>query len=107
MNLTDPVSILKGVGKHRYKIFIKNGITSIEDFLYYFPRRYLDRTNTTHIKDLRKGEHASIVARVESFSDKPIRRGKIFQVIVSDGSGLLTLSWFNSMQFLKKNKNWI
>ena len=25
MNLTDPISILKGVGKHRYNTFIKNG----------------------------------------------------------------------------------
>ena len=91
MNLTDPISILKGVGKQRYNIFIENGLSSIEDLLYYFPRRYLDRTNTTLIKDLQQGNQATIVARVETFSEKPIRRGKIFRVIVSDGSGLLTL----------------
>ena len=102
MNLTDPISILKGVGKQRYNIFIENGLSSIEDLLYYFPRRYLDRTNTTLIKDLQQGNQATIVARVETFSEKPIRRGKIFRVIVSDGSGLLTLSWFNSTQYLKK-----
>lgn len=101
MNLTDPISILKGVGKYRYNTFIKNGFTFIEDLLYHFPRRYLDRTNTTLIKDLQRGVQATIVARVETFVKKPIRRGKIFQVIVSDGSGLLTLTWFNSMKYLE------
>ena len=101
MNLTDPISILKGVGKQRYNTFIENGLTSIRDLLYYFPRRYLDRTNTTLIKDLQRGNQATVVARVETCVEKPIRRGKIFQVIVSDGSGLLTLSWFSSMRYLK------
>jgi ATP-dependent DNA helicase RecG len=38
---------------------------------------------------------------VESFGEKSTRRGKIFQVIVSDGTGLLTLTWFNGVRYLK------
>ena len=45
MILTDPISILKGVGEQRSDSFSQSGIDSIRDLLYTFPRRYLDRTN--------------------------------------------------------------
>jgi RecG-like helicase len=39
---------------------------------------------------------------VETFGEKSIRRGRMFQVIVSDGSGLLTLNWFNGVRYVKR-----
>ena len=103
MNFSDPISILKGVGEQREKVLNQNGIISIEDLLYYFPRRYLDRTSITPIKEFQKGQLVTSVAKVETFGERRIRKGKMFQVIVSDGSGLLTLSWFNSISYIKKN----
>jgi ATP-dependent DNA helicase RecG len=38
---------------------------------------------------------------VETFGEKFTRHGKIFQVIVSDGTGLLTLTWFNGVRYIK------
>ena len=102
MILTDPISILKGVGEQRSVSFSQNGIDSIKDLLYTFPRRYLDRTNVTQIKHFQKNQTVSLVARIESFGEKPIRRGKLFQVLVTDGTGFLTLSWFNSIHFIKQ-----
>ena len=102
MNIIDSISTLKGVGDQRQKVLNENGITSIHDLLYYFPRRHLDRTTITCIKDFQKGALVSFVAQVKTFSERPIRKGKIFQVIVSDGTGFLTLSWFHSIAFLKK-----
>ena len=102
MILTDPISILKGVGEQRSESFSQSGIDSIKDLLYIFPRRYLDRTNVTKIKNFQKNQPVSLIARVESFGEKPIRRGKLFQVLVTDGTGYLTLSWFNSTHFIKQ-----
>ena len=102
MNIIDSISTLKGVGDQRQKVLNENGITSIHDLLYYFPRRHLDRTTITCIKDFQKEALVSFVAQVKTFSERPIRKGKIFQVIVSDGTGFLTLSWFHSIAFLKK-----
>ena len=102
MNLTDPISQLKGVGPRREKILNELGIFTALDILYYFPRRYLDRTIFTPISKLKKGNLFSIIADVQTFGEKSIRRGKMFQVIVSDGTGLLTLSWFNSTRYIKK-----
>ena len=102
MILTDPISILEGVGEQRSVSFSQSGIDSIKDLLYTFPRRYLDRTNVTQIKHFQKNQTVSLVARIESFGEKPIRKGKLFQVIVTDGTGLLTLTWFNSIHFIKQ-----
>ena len=102
MILTDPISILEGVGEQRSVSFSQSGIDSIKDLLYTFPRRYLDRTNVTQIKHFQKNQTVSLVARIESFGEKPIRKGKLFQVLVTDGTGLLTLTWFNSIHFIKQ-----
>ena len=102
MILTDPISILEGVGEQRSVSFSQSGIDSIKDLLYTFPRRYLDRTNITQIKHFQKNQTVSLVARIESFGEKPIRKGKLFQVLVTDGTGFLTLTWFNSIHFIKQ-----
>ena len=102
MILTDPISILEGVGEQRSVSFSQSGIDSIKDLLYTFPRRYLDRTNVTQIKHFQKNQTVSLIARIESFGEKPIRKGKLFQVLVTDGTGFLTLTWFNSIHFIKQ-----
>ncbi|MEG0377821.1 MAG: helix-hairpin-helix domain-containing protein, partial [Eubacterium sp.] len=44
MKQTDLVSTIKGIGPKRAEAFLKRGIKTIADLLYFFPRRYLDRT---------------------------------------------------------------
>ena len=92
---------MKGVGPRREKVFKELGIHCIKDILYYFPRRYLDRTILTPIRKLKKGETATLIVQVETFGEKRIRRGTMFQIIVSDGTGLLTLNWFNGVRYVK------
>ena len=101
MDLIDSISKIKGVGSQRTRIFNEFGIQCIKDILYYFPRRYLDRTILSSISDLKKGNNVTLIAQVETFGEKRIRRGKMFQVIVSDGTGLLTLNWFNGVRYVK------
>ena len=101
MDLIDSISKIKGVGSQRTQIFNEFGIQCIKDILYYFPRRYLDRTILSSISDLKKGNNVTLIAQVETFGEKRIRRGKMFQVIVSDGTGLLTLNWFNGVRYVK------
>jgi len=101
LNLTESISTIKGVGPRREKVFKELGIHCIKDILYYFPRRYLDRTILTPIRELKKGEIATLIVQVETFGEKRIRRGTMFQMIVSDGTGLLTLNWFNGVRYVK------
>ena len=102
MELTSPVSTINGLGPARVKILNEKDIFTCSDILYYFPRKHLDRTSVNSINKLVKGDSVTIIASIETFGEKPIRRGKIFQVIVSDGTGLVTLSWFNGGKYIKK-----
>ena len=95
------ISIVKSLGPTREDILNQQGIYTISDILYHFPRKHLDRTVLTAIKKLVKGNIVNVFASVETYGYKSIRRGKIFQVIVSDRTGILTLSWFNGGKYIK------
>ena len=101
MNLATPISSLKGVGSRREQALNEHGIKTIHDLLYYFPRRHLDRTTISPIQNFTKGDLVTLVGKVETFGEKSTRRGKIFQVIVTDDTGLLTLTWFNGVRYIK------
>ena len=100
MNLNDSISVVLGVGPQRVKVLNGLGVENIKDVLYYFPRQYLDRTTLTPIKDLKKGDQVTLIAQVETLGERRIRRGRMFQIIASDGTGLLTLNWFNGVRYV-------
>ncbi len=101
LTFTTSISELKRIGVRRAKVLSENHIQTVQDLLYTFPRRHLDRTSVSRIKSLRKGDHSSIIGSVRSTGEKAIRRGKIFQVILSDGTGSMTLTWFNGIKYIK------
>ena len=50
--LSNPVTYLKGIGPKKAHILRQEaGIETIEDLLYYMPRRYLDRSSFKSIRD--------------------------------------------------------
>ena len=54
---------LKGVGPYRLKLLRSLGITSMEQLLCHFPRRY-ERVMTRRIEDVQDGELATVVGTV-------------------------------------------
>jgi ATP-dependent DNA helicase RecG len=93
-----PVQYLKGIGPKRAKYLEKRSIKSVEDLLYFFPRRYEDRTNLLPVSKLVEGDTYTLKARVlvkgqrQSFR----RRGfNILEVVVGDETGKITCVWFN------------
>ena len=52
--LAAQVQFLKGIGPSRSAALARHGIETVEDLLYYVPRRYLDRTAAITIAQLRK-----------------------------------------------------
>ena len=101
-DIDDPIAKLSQIGSKRAKAFSNHHIYSIRDLLYYFPRKHLDRTNITQIKNISKGEKYNIIGSIEAFGERSTRYKKIFQVVLSDGTGLITLTWFNSGRYIKK-----
>ncbi len=97
-SLTAPIQYLKGIGPKRAKAFSNLGINTIEALLYYFPRRYEDRTNFISISKLREGETYTIKAQVLAKGEHQSFRRKGFSVIevaVGDSTGKISCVWFN------------
>lgn len=92
------IRYLKGVGLKRSALFNKLEINSIEDLLYYFPRRYEDRTVITDIANLKAGECQSVRAKIVKVKERPVFRQKgmrIFEALAQDSTGRLACVWFN------------
>ncbi len=96
--LNIPIRYLKGIGPKRAKTLNKSGINTIEDFLYYFPRRYEDRTNLIPVSQLKEGQNQTIKAQVLARGERRSfrRRGfSIIEVAVADETGKIFCVWFN------------
>ena len=55
-NLTTDINYLKGVGPQRGNALKRYGIENVGQLLNHYPRKYLDRTNTKKISDLRSSK---------------------------------------------------
>ncbi len=96
--LVTPIQYLKGIGPKRAKSFSKLGINTIEDLLYYFPRRYEDRTKFISISKLQEGQTYTIKAQVLAKGERQSFRRKGFNIIevaVGDSTGKIFCVWFN------------
>lgn len=97
-SLETSVQYLKGIGPRKAKIFNKLGINTIEDLLYYFPRRYEDRTEFVSIKDLKEGESRTIKAEILAKGQRQSWRRHHFNILelaVGDNTGKIFCVWFN------------
>ncbi len=97
-SLNTPVQYLKGIGDKRARKLNEIGIHTILDLLYYFPRRYLDRSNIVKISDLRMDIMATVVGKVQFCGIKSGRR-KRFILVLYDGTGYLNCVWFNYLDY--------
>ena len=91
------LTVLQGVGPRHAETLAKLGLQTLGDMLYYFPRRYDDYSQLKPIKDLFYSEQVTVIGTIQSVHTRPIRGGKatIIEVIISDGTGGLRLSFFN------------
>ena len=103
IKLSTSLQYIKNVGPARAKVLSEIGLEDSEDLLYYFPRRHLDRTTVTAISLLKKDMITTIVGKVEACGERKTRKGKLFQAVLSDGTGFLTLLWFNGIPYIKKS----
>jgi ATP-dependent DNA helicase RecG len=73
------------------------GMTAVGDLLGHYPRRYARRGELTPIATLPVGEQVTIVAEVRSVSVRSMRgrKGSLLEVVISDGEGTVTLTFFN------------
>ena len=92
---------LKGVGPKRAQALERLGIASIRDLLFFFPRRYEDRSHFALISEVQPEQTVSVRGEILSVKLKPIRRLRLIEMIVGDSSDMIHAVWFNQ-PYLKK-----
>ena len=95
--LNAELTVLQGVGPRHAETLTNLGMKTLGDMLYYFPRRYEDYSQLKPIKALFYNDVVTVLGTIQSVHTRPIRGGKssIIEVVISDGTGSLRLSYFN------------
>ena len=97
------------VGAKTAKEFTGLRIHTVGDLLRHIPRRYLSGTELTDLATLTEGEHVAVIARVATVNrvegsdgggGRRPRPGRL-EVLVTDGQGHLTLTFFGRNQLLR------
>ncbi|MBI2487141.1 MAG: ATP-dependent DNA helicase RecG [Deltaproteobacteria bacterium] len=89
-----PIQYVKGVGPRIAEVLGKKGIASIEEALYYFPRKYEDRRQIKKISALKPGTTETVMGRIILSGKVRTKARELFQAVLSDGTGTITLVWF-------------
>ena len=95
--LSDPITILKGIGSARAALFAALNIHTLQDLICHFPRGYEDRTRLVTIDKLEVDKPACFRAVVMSHPrTSHVRKGlDITKVQVADHTARLNLTFFN------------
>jgi ATP-dependent DNA helicase RecG len=95
--LSTPVVHLKGVGPRVAEKLAKLDIHTVEDLLYVLPHRYEDRRQFRKIAHLRDGVHEVFSGEILACGEATTSRArrKLFEAVVSDGTGQIVLKWFH------------
>ncbi len=98
MDLSTPLTYLKGVGPGRAAMLEAKGLITVEDLLGYVPFRYEDRSNVKTIDKLAPGEMATVIADVRSARLSGLQRKSLglFEARFTDSSrAILAAKWFH------------
>ena len=97
-----PLNTLTGVGASQAAKLAKLGLHTLQDLLLHLPVRYEDRTRLYRINDLLPGLHATVEGEVLS-TEVSFGRRRMMVCQISDGSGIVTLRFFNFNAGMKNN----
>lgn len=84
------------VGDRTAQVLEKSfGITTINELLRHYPRRYVVRGELTDISTLVADDEVTILAEIEAVKLRRANGKNILEVVVTDGSANLSLTFFN------------
>jgi ATP-dependent DNA helicase RecG len=94
LRLTDR---LKGViGDRTADALAKSfGMSTVEDLLRHYPRRYVVRGEFSDISELLEGDEVTVLAEIAAVKTRRANGRNILEVNVTDGSAVMSLTFFN------------
>ena len=103
--LEQSVRYVKGVGEKRAEVWAEShGVRTVRDLLHFYPRRYLDRTTVTAVRNLEESsDSVTVVGEVVSKSVVPGKSQKRLELVVQDDNGgRMKCTWFQGIWWVQK-----
>ncbi|MBD2780228.1 ATP-dependent DNA helicase RecG [Xenorhabdus szentirmaii] len=97
-----PLTTLRGVGESQVTKLAKLGLVNLQDLLLHLPLRYEDQTRLYTINELLPGTYATVTGEVLR-THVIFGRRRTMTCQISDGTGILTLRFFNFTAAMKNN----
>ena len=97
MQLSDPVTSIRGIGDKTAESFGKLNIHTVEDLIGTYPRRYLGYGRPVEIRTAPELERITIMATVSTYVK--VNKGPRYVLTTlsaDDGTGSVEIVWFNS-----------
>jgi len=100
--LESPVTVIKGVAINIANKFAKFNVRTVNDLLYFFPRRYVDYSQRKPVSALIEGEEQTIVGTIWQARVATLGYRKGTEAIVGDETGNVRVVWFNQPYLAKR-----
>ena len=105
LNLETPIEFLKGIGPEKAKLVQKVlEIRIVEDFLNFFPIRYLDKSKVYKINQLNENEtlEVQLKGKITNVAEVGDGRAKRLSAKFHDETGTIDLVWFQYSKWMKE-----
>lgn len=100
--LNEPVTTLRGVGAKRAEQLASLGIATVNDLLFYFPRRYDDYTRMQTLRHVQPDQLVTVAGTVRDVNERYSSNNKQYiRVRIDDNTASLSLMFFNQ-PYLKR-----
>jgi RecG-like helicase len=103
--LQQDVRYVKGVGEKRADVWADAyGVRTVRDLLHFYPRRYLDRTTITPVRELQENpDPVTVVGTVQSVNIVPGNNQKRLEVVLQgEQGGRMKCTWFQGIWWVRK-----
>jgi ATP-dependent DNA helicase RecG len=103
--LEQDIKFLPGVGPKRAELFNKElNIYTLEDLLYYFPYKYMDRTRFYSVKEVDPSmAYIQIRGKIARFTREGKKPKERLIAKFTDGTGIIDLVFFQGLKFVIEN----
>ena len=108
LSLNDSTQYLKSVGPQKASLLSSVGINSVQDLLYYFPFKYLDRRKIVKSDQLNQylskgfdGE-VTLIACVDFKESYYFGKKRMMKVVMKDDKGFFDLVWFRGIEYFQQ-----
>lgn len=103
--LEQDIKFLPGVGPKRAELFNKElNIYTVEDLLYFFPYKYIDRTRFYTIKEIDPSlPNIQVRGKITRYTKEGKKPKERLIAKFTDGTGMIDLVFFQGLKFVLEN----